>query len=341
MLLAGDIGGTKTTLAIYAPERGLQRPLAMATYPSAQYPNLEAVVYAFLAQASLPVDRACFGVAGPVMAGRATITNLRWVISESELRQVLGLHSVHLLNDLEAIAHAVPSLSSTDLRTLNVGKPVSKGAQAVIAPGTGLGEAFIVHSRFGYHVYPSEGGHADFAPSNDQELDLLAYLLERYDHVSYERVCSGQGISNLYEYLDYSGVTPASAVVAEQLKIAPDPAPVIAHAAQDPTAPDPLCAAAMRLFVSILGAEAGNLALKVFATGGIYIGGGIPPRILPFFEGEGFLRAFTRKGRFGELLSQMPVYLILQTEVALLGAATYGLRVGGGAADEEAAVPSY
>src|SRR5579862_6055892 len=176
MLLAGDIGGTKTTLAIYAPEQGRLTPLATATYPSAQYPSLEAVAHGFLAQQTYQVDRACFGVAGPVLEGRATVTNLPWVIDEEHLRQDLGLRSVRLLNDLEAIAHAVPSLLPSDLRTINTGHAVPFGAIAVIAPGTGLGEAYITRNRAGNQVFASEGGHTDFGPTNAQEVGLLSYL---------------------------------------------------------------------------------------------------------------------------------------------------------------------
>ncbi|MBF6591490.1 MAG: glucokinase [Ktedonobacterales bacterium] len=330
MLLAGDIGGTKTTLAIYAPEQGLRAPLAMSTYPSAHYPSLEALARVFLASAvALSVDRACFGVAGPVVEGRATITNLPWVMSEEQLGQALDLRAVRLLNDLEAIAHAVPSLLPSDLRTLNVGQPAPEGARAVIAPGTGLGEAYMTRSRAGYVVHPSEGGHADFAPTTAREIGLLSYLLERHEHVSYELVCSGRGLPNLYAYLKERGAAPESAWLAAQLAAATDPTPVIVGAALDAASPDPLAVATLRAFLAILGAEAGNLALKVLATGGVYLGGGMPPRILPFFDDDTFLRAFTQKGRFAELLARVPVHIILHPTAALLGAASYGIGVLG------------
>jgi glucokinase len=325
MLLAGDIGGTKTTLAIYAPERGPRSPVAMATFPSAHYPSLEAIAQAFLAQHQMPVDRACFGVAGPVVNGRATVTNLSWDLSEDQLRASLGVRVVHLLNDLEAIGHGVLALLPGDLRTLNTGQGVTYGALAVIAPGTGLGEAYITRNRAGYQVYPSEGGHTDFAPTTEQEIGLLAFLLRQYDHVSYERICSGLGLPNIYAYLKSSGVAAESQAVAARLAVAHDPTPVISEAALDADAPDPLSLATMRLFVSILGAEAGNLALKALATGGVYIAGGIPPRILPLLQEEAFLRAFTRKGRFAAFVAQVPVHVVLHPEVALLGAATYAI----------------
>jgi glucokinase len=327
MLLAGDIGGTKTTLAIYAPEQGLRAPLATAKFPSAKYPSLEAIVRVFLAQAPHTIDRACFGVAGPVVEGHATITNLSWEISEATLCQELGVRFVRLLNDLEAIAHAVPSLMTGDLHTLNPGVPVRDGAIGVIAPGTGLGEAYITRSRAGYQVFPSEGGHTDFGPRDETQMGLLTYLRQTYEHVSYERVCSGIGLPNLYAYLKHAGAAPEPSWLAEKLAAAPDPTPIISQAALDTAAPQPLAVAALRLFVSILGAEASNLALKVLATGGIYVGGGIPPRILSFFTDDTFIRAFTGKGRFADLLSRIPVNIIMHPEVALLGAATYALSV--------------
>jgi glucokinase len=326
MLLAGDIGGTKTTLALFAPDRSVHNPLATATFPSAQFASLEAIVRVFLGQQRASADRACFGVAGPVVGGQATTTNLPWVMSEEQLRQELGLHSVCLLNDLEATAHAVPSLRPDDLHTLNAGQAAPYGAMAIIAPGTGLGEAYITHSRAGHQVYPSEGGHADFAPANAQQISLLSHLLGRFEHVSYERVCSGLGLPNLYDFLKQTGVAESPAL-AERLAAAPDPTPVISRAALDPAAPDALALETLRLFVAILGAETGNLALKVLATGGVYLGGGMPPRILPLLEENTFLQAFTAKGRFGEFLSRVPVQVILHPETALLGAATFGMTM--------------
>jgi|GEM_PF-31675 len=279
-LLAGDIGGTKTDLALFSAEAGPRAPLVEASFPSADYPSLEEVVRAFLTQAGRSVDSAAFGVAGPVVAGQAQITNLPWVITEAHLREALQLSSVRLLNDLEAIAHGIPILEPADLSTLNAGTPAPNGATAIIAPGTGLGEAFVTWDGSRYQAHPSEGGHADFAPSDTLELELLRVLQRRFGHVSYERVCSGRGLPNLYASLKETGQTPESARVAQLLTAADDPTPVIVDAALE-APPDPLCAATLTTFVSILGAEAGNLALKVLATGGVFVGGGIPPRILP------------------------------------------------------------
>ena len=328
MLLAGDIGGTKTNLAIYSQEAGLHRPVAQASFPSAMYPSLEALVRTFLTQTNVTadkIDRASFGVAGPVIEGRATITNLPWVMDEQQLAQTLNLTSVRLLNDLDAIAHAITFLEPAEIHTLSNGQPIPKGNIAVIAPGTGLGEAFLTWEGSHYRTHTSEGGHCDFAPTNELEIELLRYLLKRFDHVSYERVCSGKGIPNIYAYLRDSGHADEPSWLKEQLAKAEDLTPVIVNAAL--AAKSELCVDTLNTFVSILGAEAGNIALKVMATGGIYLGGGIPPRILQFLEHERFMYTFRDKGRFVKLLNDIPVHVILNPQVALLGAASHGLEL--------------
>jgi glucokinase len=327
MLLAGDIGGTKTNLAVFSPEDGPRAPLAEATFPSADYPSLEALVHEFLGQVSLPVERASFGVAGPVVASRATVTNLPWLMEETQLQEALNLSSVRLLNDLNAIAHAVPFLEPADRHTLNAGQQAHDGAMAVVAPGTGLGEAFLTWDGTRYRPHASEGGHADFAPTNPFEVELLRYLQDRFERVSYERVCSGRGLPNIYAYLKNSGYADEPAWLTEQLAAADDPTPIIVNAALDSQRPCELCVATLNAFVSILGAEAGNLALKVLASGGVYLGGGIPPRILPALEEERFMEAFRRKGRMSDLLARVPVHVILNPKVALLGAACHGLEL--------------
>ncbi len=327
MLLAGDIGGTKTNLAIFSPQAGIRAPLAEARFPSADYPSLEAVVREFLSQVDVKVERASFGVAGPVVAGRASITNLPWVMDEEQLRAALHLSSVWLLNDLNAIAHAVPVLEPSDLHTLNEGQPTPDGTIAIVAPGTGLGEAFLTWDGSRYRPHASEGGHADFAPNTPLEVELLRYLQARFEHVSYERVCSGRGLPNIYAFLKDSGYANEPAWLAEELAAADDPTPVIANAALYSERPCELCVATLNTFVSILGAEAGNLALKVLASGGVYLGGGIPPRILPALEQEQFMEAFRRKGRLSDVLANVPVHVILNPKVALLGAACHGLEL--------------
>src|SRR6266704_4035836 len=328
MLLAGDIGGTKTNLAVFSSETGWRKPYAEATYSSVNYPDLESLVHEFLAQHDLPIDRASFGVAGPVVAGHATVTNLSWMMDENQLQQALQIPSVRLLNDLDAIAHSVPHLESQDLHTLNEGQRVSSGAIAVIAPGTGLGEAFLTWDGSHYQAHTSEGGHADFAPANSFQIELLHYLLMRFPHVSFERVCSGKGLPNIYAYLKDTGYAEEPQWLAEQLAAADDRAPVIVNVAlkSDKNAPGDLCVATLNAFVPILGAEAGNLALKVLATGGVYLGGGIPPRVLSYLEDERFLLAFRQKGRFTDMLTRVPLHVILNDKVALLGAACHGFE---------------
>jgi glucokinase len=329
MLLAGDIGGTKTSLAVYPGEGGPRRPIAEATYVSAQYSGLEAVVREFLEGTDCQVDRACFGVAGPVVAGCATITNLPWVLDEAELRVGLGTPSVRLLNDLTAIACAVPFLADDELHTLNAGESVAGGALAVIAPGTGLGEAFLTWDGSGYRPQPSEGGHASFAPVSPMQVELLRYLFGRFSHVSSERVCSGSGIPNIYAFLRETGQATEPAWLAQRIAGAPDPTPLIVQAGLDESRPSELCLATLETFVTILGAEAGNLALKVLATGGVYLGGGIPPRILWLLERPTFLEAFRGKGRMADLLDRVPVHVILNPGAALFGAACYGFGLIG------------
>lgn len=323
MLLAGDVGGTKTDLAVFSHDSGPNVPLVEATFSSGRYSSLEELVSEFLSQIDFQVDRASFGVAGPVVSGKATITNLPWKMDEAQLQEALDLSSVRLLNDLAAIAYALPFLGPSDLHAINEGQPVANGTLAVIAPGTGLGEAFLVWDGARYIPVPSEGGHTGFAPTNRMEIELLCYLLERFDHVSFERVCSGIGIPNIYAFLKDSGYAPEPDRLAEQLAAADDPTPIIGRAAL--AGECDLCVATLNTFVSILGAEAGNLALKVLAVGGVYLGGGIPRRILPMLQNGRFMRSFVHKGRFSELLARVPVYVILNPKAALFGAACYGL----------------
>ena len=325
MLIAGDIGGTKTLLALYDAERGPRRPLAEAEFASARYEGLERMVEEFLGQHGAKARAACFDVAGPVIDGRARLTNLPWVVEEKALCSRLDLGSTTLLNDLQAIAHAVPHLQADELRTIKPGQAQARGAKAVIAPGTGLGEAFLVWGGSAYIACPSEGGHVDFAPGDELQTEMLGYLRARYARVGYERVCSGMGLPNIYDFLRDSGRAPESPALAAELTHATDRTPLIVQAALREPDGDALCALTLRCFVSILGAEAGNLALKVLATGGVYIGGGIAPRLLPQLEDGAFAQAFVNKGRFAGMLEGIPVHVIV-TRAALLGAAIYGLR---------------
>ncbi len=326
MLLAGDIGGTKTHLAIFSPDKGPHEAVAERVYPSSQFSNLESIAQAFVAETQQPIERAVFGVAGPVSGGQATITNLPWIIRTSRLQEVLGIQSVTLLNDLQAIAYSVPFLQPDDLHTLNDGDPTPHGPIAVIAPGTGLGEAYLTWDGAHYRAHASEGGHADFAPTNELEMSLLRYMLRLYDHVSYEKVCSGLGIRNLYFFLKNTGYAPEPPWLARQLLEGSDPTPLIVSAALNhEEQPCELAVAALQLFVSILGAEAGNLGLKLMSSNGVYLGGGIPRRILPWLEHKYFMQSFLNKGRFSSVLIRFPVHVILHRNAALMGVASFGL----------------
>lgn len=324
LLLAGDIGGTKTDLAIFSPDRGPRAPLSLKEFRSGAYPSLAVMVREFLAATGLTVVRASFDVAGPVLEGHAKVTNLTWVLDQADLAREIGVTSVRLLNDLHAVALAVPTLHSDDLHTLNVGHRDPQGAMAVIAPGTGLGEAFLAWDGTRYRSYPSEGGHGGFAPESPLELELLAYLMPRFGHVSRERVCSGIGIPNLYEFLRDRGEVAEAPGIAAALAAASDRTPLICQAGLRSPEPDPLCRATVDLFVSILAAEAGNLTLQVLATGGLYLAGGIPFHILPALE-EGFMRQFVRKGRLAPVVSRVPVHVV-QRRAALIGAAIRGFE---------------
>ena len=320
LVLAGDIGGTKTNLAIFSREKGLHDPIAEQTYVSANYADLETMALEFLAKTELRVEHAAFGVAGPVIAGSARITNLPWVMEEAKLRAALGIASVRLLNDLESIANAVPLLEPADVSLLNDLPAAQHGPIGVIAPGTGLGVAFLMWTGNGYTAFASEGGHGDFAPGNELEADLLRYLQRKFGRASYERVISGLGIPNIYAFLRDGYYVPESTWVAEQIAGAQDPTPAIVTNALTET-PDPLCAKVMEIFTSVLAAKAGNLGLTVMATGGIYLGGGIPPRILPLLKRDAFMNTFRYKGRLSTLMEQIPVRVILNTKSGLLGAA--------------------
>jgi glucokinase len=326
MLLAADVGGSKTDLAMFSPEMGPRAPLAQRRYQSMDYPGLEAMVREFLTDTGLRATWASVDVAGPVVDGRAKLTNLPWAIDAANLRDAFGLDGVSLLNDLEAIATAIPHLRSEDVVCLNKGQAEVGGAIAVIAPGTGLGEAFLTNHETGYQAHASEGGHANFAPLDELQIGLLRFLLQRFDHVSVERVCSGIGIPNIYGYLARDGYPDEAPDIAANLELAADRTPLIIDAALAVPPVSPRCAATLDTFMAILGAEASNLALTVLASGGVYLAGGIPPRIMIALQRGIFMDAFLRKGRFSELLSQVPVHVVVN-RTELLGAAIFGLRM--------------
>ncbi len=323
MIVAGDIGGTKTLLGLYTSLQDVKRPFRQQTFPSQKYDSLEAVIGEFLAENNEPLAAASFAVAGPVKQGVAEITNLPWIIEAENISRVFDIPAVHLMNDVEATAAAVPFLETEDLAILNPGNPDPTGTMVVIAPGTGLGEAFLTWDGQRYRVHPSEGGHASFSPSTREEVDLLLYLYRRFGHLSFERVGSGSGIPNIYEFLRDSGHYTEPAWLGEALAAAHDRTPIIVSNALKARAE--ICVATLDMFVSVLGSEAGNMALNLLTTGGIYLGGGMPPRILSRLQQPDFLASVTHKGRFQALLDEIPVYVILDSEVTLHGAAYDGL----------------
>ena len=327
MLLAADIGATKTILAFFSSEQESYSPLYEREVTTAGYPDLDALVLSFLNETGLSIDRAVFGIAAPVKCGRAVMINMPWTVDEEHLKKTLCIERVHLLNDLEAIANSIPILRGNDLYTLNKGIPQPGAPMAVIAPGTGLGEAFLIADGKDamYRGLPSEGGHVDFAPTDVLEMDLLNHLRKKYDHVSYERLCSGPGIHNIYEFLKKSLFIEEPGWLAEELARVDDPTPVIVHAAMDKKKRCRICEMALDIFTSILGSEAGNLALKVLAVNGVYIAGGISPRILDVLRTGNFMERFKQKGRESFIVEDIPVHVILNNRAGLLGAAAYGL----------------
>lgn len=322
MILAGDIGGTKTVLTLAQKQAdGALTEIREQTFKSQDFSHFEDLLNAFL-QAGDAIESACFGIAGPVVNQRCQTTNLPWMIDGKVLQIRLGTTRVKLLNDLEAMALGMLKLPAEDLLELNPNAVQQTGNSAVIAAGTGLGEAILYWDGESHHPVATEGGHTDFAPQTDQQIALLHYLRGIYpDHVSYERLVSGIGFSHLYDFLLTQNIAPACGQVPDRSDAANDRNAVISQLGVSQK--DPLCAAAVALFVDIYGAEAGNLALKSLAIGGIYIGGGIAPKILPVIQQGRFMQTFKAKGRFDNLLDQISVKVALNPRTPLLGALHY------------------
>jgi glucokinase len=318
MILAGDIGGTNARLAYFQPQNGHLRLVSERTFPSREHREFGEIVVQFLDDSGTHPDAACFGIAGPVRNGRVETSNLPWVIEQSRLAKQIHLPATLLINDLEASAWGIGALETTDLVALNPVSGPAVGNQAVIAPGTGLGEAGLFWDGNRHQVFACEGGHTDFGPQGDLQIELFRFLEKRFGHVSYERILSGPGLVNVYEFLRASGCGKESEEFAVVLKNS-DPAAAISRAALDGS--QPLAEKALDLWISVYGAEAGNLALKLMATGGLFLAGGISPKILAKLKGPLFMQAFLNKGRLRALVEQVPVQVVTNEKAGLLGAA--------------------
>ncbi|MGI9590318.1 MAG: glucokinase [Myxococcota bacterium] len=320
MILAGDIGGTKTAVALYERADGELREVAGEVFPSRDHGSLDAIIERFLAgHPDRTVDAACFGVAGAVIDGRAATTNLPWSeVSEAALSRAVAGAPAKLLNDLQAAALGMQVLPESARVALNPQGEARPGNIAVIAAGTGLGEAFLAWDGQRHHALPTEGGHTSFAPRNEEEIELLRFLQRLHGRVSQERVVSGMGLADLYRFVRERSGEPEPAALRERFASG-DPGRVVTEAAL--AGEDAVCERTMALFCSLYGAEAGDLVLKTLAVGGVFVGGGIAPRILPLLQAGGFLASFVDKGRFAELLSRVPVWVVTEPRAPLLGAA--------------------
>ncbi|MEA3273884.1 MAG: glucokinase [Pseudomonadota bacterium] len=319
-VLAGDIGGTKTSLAVAEAAGDLVRLEEERRYPSRNFASLEDIVRRFVEETGVDCPLAAFAVAGPVQQDRSRTTNLPWELDGRSLETLLGLRRVRLLNDLEAAAWGIPALGAEDLEVLNPGAQGAEGNACVVAAGTGLGEAGLYWDGTGHHPFATEGGHTDFAPSDELELELFRHLQGRYGRVSWERVVSGMGIANIYGFLAEWRRVETPNGLAQALQ-AGDAGAAIAAAAADGSCP--VCVETMELFLKLYGREAGNMALKHMALGGVYLGGGIAPKNLDLLRGPAFLQAFFDKGRMEALMRRMPVKVILEQRAPLYGAARF------------------
>ncbi|MDM9381030.1 glucokinase [Chlorogloeopsis sp. ULAP01] len=339
LILAGDIGGTKTILRLMEESEGqLLRTISEERYLSGDYADLVPIVQKFLAAIDTPApQKACFAIAGPVVNNTAKLTNLAWFLDAERLQKQLSIASVSLINDFAAVGYGILGLEPQDLYTLQSGKPNPNAPIAVIGAGTGLGQGFLIKQGSYYQAFPSEGGHTDFAPRTELEFQLLKYLLDKHDiqRVSVERVVSGLGIVSIYEFMRDRKITEESPEIAAIVRTweqeagkqekSVDPGAAIGTAAVQGS--DRLCEETMQLFVEAYGAEAGNLALKLLPYGGLYVAGGIAPKILPLIKKGEFLLNFTYKGRMRPLLEEIPVHIVLNQQVGLIGAAIYAARL--------------
>lgn len=326
MILAGDIGGTHTRIALFEETACKLNMTVEQVYPSRDHKGLDEILSLFLSNEHANIDRVCLGVAGPVIHDRVSTPNLPWMVEAQKLAHEIGVPEVWLINDLMAHASGVDDLVEEDFVTLNQ-LDRQPGNAAMIAAGTGLGEAGIYWDGARRWPFPCEGGHCDFAPRNDLEIALLEYLLKKFGRVSYERVISGQGLLNIHDFLRDSGKAEEPPWLKQELESAVDPAAVISQYGMQGKAA--ICEAALDIFVSVYGAEAGNLALKIMATGGLFVSGGIAAKILPRLTKGAFLQAFVSKGRLQPLLETIPVKVIVNDRVGLIGAARYAVQHAG------------
>jgi glucokinase len=326
LLLAGDIGATNTRLALFELSGPLRTPQRVANFIGADYSGWVEILHEYLADHSRPLVAACLGAAGPVVDGRIRLTNLPWIVDSAELAETFGLQGVWLLNDLQAIANSIPLLGSDDLHTLKSGKPHEHGNIAVIAPGTGLGIGYLTWAAGRYHAHATEGGHSDFAPANALQDEMLTFLRTQNPQVSVELVCSGIGLPNVYAFLKSTGRAEEPAWLAQQVAAVDDITPVIVENGLAAKPGSQLCQMALEIFVDVLAAAAGSLGLLFGATGGVFLGGGIPPRILPAFQRFKFMETFIAKTKYEYYLEHFPVHVILNAEAGILGAAAYGLQ---------------
>lgn len=337
LLLVGDIGGTKTILRLVSVEINSQsfETIAESTYVSNDFDDLVPMVQKFLTRVGdKKPARACFAIAGPVVENTSNLTNLNWILNSDRLQQELGIKKVSLINDFAANSYGVLGLKEADLYTLQPGEFRPNSPIAVIGAGTGLGEGFLIPQGQQYQPFSSEGGHTDFAPRNQLEIDLLKYLQIKLkqEHISVERIVSGQGIINVYQYLRDSNFEQESTEIGHKIRSweqnqdkTIDPAAIISQSALNQS--DRLCLKTMEMFVEAYGAETGNLALKLLSYGGIYIAGGIAAKILPLMKNKSFLLAFQSKGRMSTLLQQIPIHIVLNPQVGLIGSILYALQV--------------
>lgn len=323
MILAGEIGGTRTRLAAFDKDGSKLQLVVEKTYPSQEHGNLSEIVSAFIQSEGIPVHTACFGVAGPVRRGRSKISNLPWVIDSRDLAKLLKLDSVGMINDSEAYAYGIDGLDSKDLVTLNEGSEDAEGNRAVLSARTGLGVAGLYWDGFRHHPFGCEGGHRDFAPRNALEVELLSYLQKKHGHISYERILSGPGIKNIYDFLRDSKTADEPASLKDQMAAATDPSALISQLAAEGKAP--ICEQAMTIFVGVYGAEAGNVALNFMSTGGVFIGGIVAARNVKKMKDPIFMKSFLDKGRMESLLKEIPVTIVLNDNSGLIGAARYTL----------------